>query len=677
MDVDEELPGPSQEPICLTNETDEREISSPQTSSDEQPASGDASLGNENYDENHSERRAWTEDAWHTVLSRRQQKKQLKQKSDMEKTANANEKSKSDPLAEKEKSHAKQGLRRMKRRGPPPLPKEDIKIILRPHRGLLVKNILGLELSRAVIDACQQSFNGNDFLLRIHPGSNIVILSTPSEDVASRLREISQLNIRGTTHSFNAYVADPEGVLRGIVHGIPAGTSQAELMENLRVRTQGVKIERARMLGSSKTAIITFTGRVLPRSVYMMGAELICYPYKPTVQVCKICLLTGHRTDVCPTPNVNVCPKCGAREPTLGHHCTPKCAICDGEHPTGDSLCKKKLKSVAPPRKSRMEQPKKRGDQPEWTCDANSDSEFPQLELHKHRWFSSEREEQHQSRSRSQSPSSSRSISQSRNQWQINNGSTVSAHPGSSSLKKQNKSGGPQTKTGSLQAKESKDPQAAGRTNKNQVSWARVVSPSAPVTENPQYKKILEENKRLTQEVKQLRKQMAEERNDLHAAISSLERRLEAKLQPPPQFPKGTAGGCSESTSDTPSINRVNSMGTATSGEGGEGRMDENTTTTPNVILNNNDQLTQQIQAQLQENRQGIANVNKLLQDFMMEIKLFVGEELRTQRQYVNEAVGSLQRAINKRPRSASAGRSKQSKAERDDTEAPIHHGQK
>ncbi|KAH7938165.1 hypothetical protein HPB49_021082 [Dermacentor silvarum] len=359
----------------------------------------------------------------------------------------------------------------MKRRGPPPLPKEDIKIILRPHRGLLVKNILGLELSRAVIDACQQSFNGNDFLLRIHPGSNIVILSTPSEDVASRLREMSQLNIRGTTHSFNAYVADPEGVLRGIVHGIPAGTSQAELMENLRVRTQGVKIERARMLGSSKTAIITFTGRVLPRSVYMMGAELICYPYKPTVQVCKICLLTGHRTDVCPTPNVNVCPKCGAREPTLGHHCTPKCAICDGEHPTGDSLCKKKLKSVAPPRKSRMEQPKKRGDQPEWTCDANSDSEFPQLELHKHRWFSSEREEQHQSRSRSQSPSSSRSISQSRNQWQINNGSTVSAHPGSSSLKKQNKSGGPQTKTGSLQAKESKDPQAAGRTNKNQKSW--------------------------------------------------------------------------------------------------------------------------------------------------------------------------------------------------------------
>ncbi|KAH7976827.1 hypothetical protein HPB52_020285 [Rhipicephalus sanguineus] len=248
------------------------------------------------------------------VLSRKKKKNQLKkQHSQAEKAMNPNEQSKSDPLAEKEKSQARQGFRRMKRRGPPPLPKEDIKVILRPHKGLWVKNILGLELSRAVIDACQRSFNGNDFLLRIHPGSNIVIISTLSVEVASRLRDIRQLNIRGQIHAFNAYVADPEGVLRGIVHGIPAGTSQDELMENLRVRTQGVKIERARMLGSSKTAIITFTGSVLPRSVYIMGAELICYPCKPTVQVCKICLLTGHRTDVCPTPNVDVCLKCGAR----------------------------------------------------------------------------------------------------------------------------------------------------------------------------------------------------------------------------------------------------------------------------------------------------------------------------------------------------------------------------
>ncbi|KAL1434750.1 hypothetical protein MTO96_001648 [Rhipicephalus appendiculatus] len=138
----------------------------------------------------------------------------------------------------------------------------------------------------AVIEACRNSFGGDSFLLRVHPGSNIVILSTPHEEVAGRLREISQLKIRGQIHPFNAYVADPEDVLRGIVHGLPPGTTQADLMANLRIRTQGVTIERARMLGSSKSAIITFTGNVLPRSARSVGqldTEPMCArPQTPT-----------------------------------------------------------------------------------------------------------------------------------------------------------------------------------------------------------------------------------------------------------------------------------------------------------------------------------------------------------------------------------------------------------
>ncbi|KAH8026646.1 hypothetical protein HPB51_023410 [Rhipicephalus microplus] len=77
---------------------------------------------------------------------------------------------------------------------------------------------------------------------------------------------MNQLKIRGRIHPFNAYVAAPEDLLRGIIHGLPPGTTQADLMANLRTRTQGVKIERATMLGSSKSAIITFTGDVLPSS---------------------------------------------------------------------------------------------------------------------------------------------------------------------------------------------------------------------------------------------------------------------------------------------------------------------------------------------------------------------------------------------------------------------------
>ncbi|KAH8022573.1 hypothetical protein HPB51_000356 [Rhipicephalus microplus] len=120
-----------------------------------------------------------------------------------------------------------------------------------------------------------------------------------------------------------------------------------------------------------------------------MGAEAICYPYKPTVQVCKICRSTVHRTDVCPTPNANMCSKCGTCDPTQGHECALNCTICGEEHATGDKSCRKKLKNVAP-RISRVETPRR---QTECTY---AEKDFPQLEQHEQKpphWFSSDREE--------------------------------------------------------------------------------------------------------------------------------------------------------------------------------------------------------------------------------------------------------------------------------------------
>ncbi|KAL1481099.1 hypothetical protein MTO96_050470 [Rhipicephalus appendiculatus] len=161
-------------------------------------------------------------------------------------------------------SQAKRDFQRRKRRGPTPLPKEDIKVILRPHKGLTVKNLLGSELSMAVIEACRNSFGGDSFLLRVHPGSNIVILSTPHEEVAGRLREISQLKIRGQIHPFNAYVADPEDVLRGVLHGLPPGTTQADLMANLRIRTQGGDDRASQDAGLFKVSNNNFHGQRAP-----------------------------------------------------------------------------------------------------------------------------------------------------------------------------------------------------------------------------------------------------------------------------------------------------------------------------------------------------------------------------------------------------------------------------
>ncbi|KAH7942741.1 hypothetical protein HPB52_000690 [Rhipicephalus sanguineus] len=162
---------------------------------------------------------------------------------------------------------------RQLRRKPPPLPRTDIKIIMRPKKGLAIRNFTTHQISRAVA---------------------------------------------GKAYGFNTYVAAPEGTLRGVIHGIDPGRTPEELTSNLRVRTQGVTVHSARMLGATKAAVITFEGPLLPRYVLYYGEEVACHPYKPTRQACQVCLQPGHRSDVCPAPNARVCRQCGTLNPVDG-----------------------------------------------------------------------------------------------------------------------------------------------------------------------------------------------------------------------------------------------------------------------------------------------------------------------------------------------------------------------
>ncbi|KAH7957364.1 hypothetical protein HPB52_018143 [Rhipicephalus sanguineus] len=76
------------------------------------------------------------------------------------------------------------------------------------------------------------------------------------------------------------------------------------------MRTQGVDVLQTRMLGDMKTAVITFHGELVPRFVYYRGGKFPRYPYKNTMQVCKVCYHAGHRSDVYPPPDSPVCRIC-------------------------------------------------------------------------------------------------------------------------------------------------------------------------------------------------------------------------------------------------------------------------------------------------------------------------------------------------------------------------------
>lgn len=209
------------------------------------------------------------EDGWQTVLKLRRKKALAKGKK-LKKNIGENEgkASQPQPSTTTPTTRRKPFFRKL-----PPLPKEDFKVVIRPHQGLPLKNFTSPQLAGAVITACRGQVSGDQFLLRIKPGSNILIVSTPDQATADHIRHITEISVNGRTHAVNAYVSTGEGTGKGVIQGLTPHTPAETLMANLRIRTQGVEILRARMLGDTKTAVVTLYGPTIPRYVYYMGGE--------------------------------------------------------------------------------------------------------------------------------------------------------------------------------------------------------------------------------------------------------------------------------------------------------------------------------------------------------------------------------------------------------------------
>ncbi|KAH7931979.1 hypothetical protein HPB52_025070 [Rhipicephalus sanguineus] len=93
------------------------------------------------------EGRPRTDDDWHTVLTLRQKKQQARErKRGTDATAST--------------SPTKPYQRRRRTPKLPPLPKEDFKIVVRPHQGLPLKTISTPALAEAIVTACNKEIRG-------------------------------------------------------------------------------------------------------------------------------------------------------------------------------------------------------------------------------------------------------------------------------------------------------------------------------------------------------------------------------------------------------------------------------------------------------------------------------------------------------------------------------------
>ncbi|KAH9367749.1 hypothetical protein HPB48_010328 [Haemaphysalis longicornis] len=233
----------------------------------------------------------------------------------------------------------------------PRLPDADYKVIFRPRTGLRISAwtdrqiAQGLQLASGIPE---EIFNVH-VTVQSQPIQNLIIASTPDERCARALSSTMLVHLGATTYELQPYLKSGAGV----IHGLDQDTTTAQLPHILApTGINGASIIDARMLGTTTSALITFEGKHVPFYVKAYGTLYRCRPYRQTVKHCSLCGELGHRRDVCPEPDKNVCVKCNVREPTPDHECTPKCLLCGLDHPTADKACKKRFKPSPPSSKT-------------------------------------------------------------------------------------------------------------------------------------------------------------------------------------------------------------------------------------------------------------------------------------------------------------------------------------
>ncbi|KAH9375192.1 hypothetical protein HPB48_021938 [Haemaphysalis longicornis] len=223
------------------------------------------------------------------------------------------------------------------------LPREDIKIVVRPRGGLNIAKLQATVATaiRAAAGVSREDGAADTFCPNVH--QNIVVVSTPDEGRARAYARIQSIRIGDRVHEVGAYQTTPDGTVKGIIRGVPVEDTPAEIHRNI-VHPRNPLARGAQRIGNTTTVIVAFEGLKVPNYVCYETVLLRCSLYRKHIDVCRQCGRVGHRRDVCPNPSAKVCFDCGVNNPTEEHDFKVNCRICGGPHPTGDRDCKHRYK---------------------------------------------------------------------------------------------------------------------------------------------------------------------------------------------------------------------------------------------------------------------------------------------------------------------------------------------
>ncbi|KAH7981201.1 hypothetical protein HPB49_022362 [Dermacentor silvarum] len=180
----------------------------------------------------------------------------------------------------------------------PELPKDDIKIILRPKEGLNVSKTSHVSLRDSILNAA--GIHVNDAIidtLRTNNFKNIIMISTPDMARARRYNGIKAIVIQEKRYEIIAYATSPEDTAKGVIHNIPEAESEEDITKSL-VNIRNPTILQARRMCKTTSVVIVFKDEEVPYFVYYRGTEYRCYLHKKKNEICGACGRLGHRSDV-------------------------------------------------------------------------------------------------------------------------------------------------------------------------------------------------------------------------------------------------------------------------------------------------------------------------------------------------------------------------------------------
>ncbi|KAL1477755.1 hypothetical protein MTO96_035496 [Rhipicephalus appendiculatus] len=237
----------------------------------------------------------------------------------------------------------------------PELPSTHRKIIVRPRDGLDFRKTSCYGISTAIFTAAGiTAIQASTDLVCPNVVQNIVVVCTEKEDNAGKILALKSIRVNGKEHEVAVYAAAEGYYVKGVIRNVERDIGDAELTR-LVVHQGNPSVRGVKRIKETGSVVVLFDRGDFPSYIRVSQAMVRCYLYKKQIEVCSKCTRVGHRADVCPTPLVNVCHNCGAKDPKQGHSCQIRCTLCGKGHSTGDKACKQKYQTPFVVRQRRKE----------------------------------------------------------------------------------------------------------------------------------------------------------------------------------------------------------------------------------------------------------------------------------------------------------------------------------